>query len=168
MRIKKAAAVFMCLVTALSFFGCSYVNNVVDNYKRTPRVIEKPEAEQIFEYLKDEDIDSLCELFSPEVSKTHDIKSEWKYFFSHLDGDLVSYKKISYPNEGLGVDKDGEVYDSHVSVNYKNAKTDTGKVYSEFGYYRVQVSRDNPDSVGITTFTMLDPDTGKWITVGER
>ena len=63
-------------------------------------------------------------------------------------------------------DKNGEVCDSHISVNYAGAQTDNGTVYEEFGYYHVKASKEDPDSVGITVFTMKDPDTGNWITVG--
>ena len=80
----------------------------------------------------------------------------------------MSYNKISFPNEGVGKDKDGEVYKMHVAVNYNNLKTDKGTVYKQFGYQHIRVSKNEPDSVGLLTFTMQDPDTGEWTTVGER
>ena len=166
MRIKKIIALLMCLVMALPLFGCSFIENAVDRFKNDPKKQEKADAEQIFEYLKEEDIDSLCELFSPEVRKTHSLKSEWKYFFKKLDGNVVSYKKLQYQNEGYGVDKDGEVYDSHFSVNYSGVKTDNGTVYKQFGFYHVRVNKNDPDSEGLQVFTMQIPDTGEWITVG--
>ncbi len=166
MNHKRIAALLMSLVMLLSLAGCQIVDNAAKIINDDPKTGEREYAEQVFEYLKNEDIDSLCELFAPDVSAHHNLESEWKHFFDQLDGKIVSYKGLEYPGEGLGKDKDGEVYDSHISVNYAEVKTDNGTVYEEFGYYHVKVSRDDPDSVGLTVFTMQDPDTGDWITVG--
>ena len=144
---KRITALLMSLVMLFSLSGCQIVDNVSKSIKDDPKNGEKEYAEQVFEYLKNEDI-------------------EWKYFFDHVDGKIVSYKGIKYPGEGIGKDQDGEVYDSHISVNYSEVKTDNGTVYEEFGYYHVKVNRDDPDSVGLVVFTMQDPDTGNWITVG--
>lgn len=163
---KRITALLMSLVMLFSLSGCQIVDNVAKSIKDDPKNGEKEYAEQVFEYLKNEDIDSLCELFAPEVSVEHSLESEWKYFFDHVDGNIVSYKGLKYPGEGIGKDQDGEVYDSHISVNYSGVKTDNGTVYEEFGYYHVKVNRDDPDSVGLVVFTMQDPDTGNWITVG--
>ena len=102
------------------------------------------------------------------MKKNHDLEKEWEDFFEKMDGKAVSYKKISFPNEGVGKDENGEVYKMHVAVNYNNLKTDKGTVYKQFGYQHIRVSKSDPDSVGLLTFTMQDPDTGEWTTVGER
>ena len=166
MRINKYAALFMSLVMLVSLSGCQIVDNAVKTIKDDPKYGEKEYAEQVFEYLKNEDIDSLVELFAPAVRAKHSLESEWKIFFDHMDGKIISYKGLKYPGEGLEKDKNGEVCDSHISVNYAGAKTDSGTVYEEFGYYHVKASKEDPDSVGLTVFTMKDPDTGNWITVG--
>ena len=162
--VKRVGALVLCALMALQLFGCALIKNV----KNDPKNLEKLDAEKIFEYIKDEDIDSLCDLFSPEVKKNHDLEKEWEDFFEKMDGKAVSYKKISYPNEGEGKDENGEVYKMHVAVNYNNMKTDKGTVYKQFGYQHIRVSKSDPDSVGLLTFTMQDPDTGEWTTVGER
>ena len=162
--VKRVGALVLCALMALQLFGCALIKNV----KNDPKNLEKLDAEKIFEYIKDEDIDSLCDLFSPEVKKNHDLEKEWEDFFEKMDGKAVSYKKISYPNEGEGKDENGEVYKMHVAVNYNNLKTDKGTVYKQFGYQHIRVSKSDPDSVGLLTFTMQDPDTGEWTTVGER
>ena len=164
MRIKRFGALVLCVLMALQLFGCALIKNI----KNDPKNLEKPDAEKIFEYIKDEDIDSLCELFSPEVKKNHDLEKEWEEFFEKMDGKAVSYDKIKFMNEGVGTDKDGEVYKMHVGINYNNVKTDKGTVYKEFGYQHIRVSKSDPDSEGLLTFTMKDPDTGEWTTVGER
>ena len=162
--IKRISAIVLCALMSFQIFGCALIKNA----KNDPKKLEKPDAEKIFEYIKDEDIDSLCDLFSHEVKKNHDLEKEWEDFFEKMDGKAVSYKKISFPNEGVGTDKDGEVYKMHVAVNYNNLKTDKGTVYKQFGYQHIRVSKSDPDSVGLLTFTMQDPDTGEWTTVGER
>ena len=166
MRIKKVLALLMSLVIAFSVFGCAFIDRAVKAYEDDPKRNEREYAEQVFEFVKNEDIDSLCELFAPEVSENHSLRAEWKYLFSHMDGKAVSYKSLKYPDEGLRKDKDGEVYDSHISVNYNGVRTDNGTKYQQFGYYRVKVNRNDPDSEGMHVFTMQDPETGKWYTVG--
>lgn len=166
MNHRRITALLMSLVMLFSLSGCRVTDNAAKIINDDPKTDEKEYAEQVFEYLKNEDIDSLCELFAPDVRAEHSLESEWKNFFDHMDGKIVSYEGLQYPGEGLGKDKDGKVYDSHISVNYAGAKTDNGIVYEEFGYYHVKVSSDDPDSVGLIVFTMQDPDTGNWITVG--
>lgn len=163
-NIKRVSALVLCVFMSFQIFGCALLKNVQND----PKKLERPDAEQIFEYIKNEDIGSLCGLFSPEVKKSHDLEKEWQEFFERMDGKAESYKSISYPNEGVGKDKDGEVYKMHISVNYNDVKTANGTVYKEFGYYRVRVSKSEPETEGLTTFTMKDPDTGEWITVGDR
>lgn len=167
MNFRRIMALLMSLVMLFSLSGCQVLENAARIISDDPKNGEREYADQVFEYLKNEDIDSLCELFAPEVSEDHSLKSEWKYFFDHVDGKIVSYKSLKYPNEGKGTDKDGEVYDSHISVDYVGVRTDNGTVYEKFGYFHVKVSRDDPDSVGMTVFTMQDPATGDWISVGD-
>lgn len=166
MNIRRITALFMSIVMLISLSACQIVDNAAKIINDDPKTGEREYAEQVFEYLKNEDIDSLCELFAPDVRSKHNLENEWKIFFEHMDGKIVSYKGLEYPGEGLEKDKDGEVYDSHISVNFAGVKTDNGTVYEEFGYYHVKVSGDDPDSVGLFVFTMQDPDTGDWITVG--
>ena len=166
MNHRRITALLMSLIILFSLAGCQIVDNAVKSINDDPKNGEKEYAQQVFEYLKNEDIDSLVEMFAPAVRAKHSLESEWKSFFDHMDGKIISYKGLKYPGEGLEKDKNGEVYDSHISVNYAGAKTDNGTVYEEFGYYHVKVSRDDLDSVGLTVFTMKDPDTGNWITVG--
>ena len=128
--------------------------------------LAKKEAEEIFRMLQDEDIEGLSAKFSEDSRKYHNIEMEWESFFKHIDGKVVSCSGISFPGEGTGVDKDGTVYESHLSVNFKNVKTDTGTVYKDFGYYQTRIDTRNPDLQGINVFTMKDPETGTYYNVG--
>ncbi len=60
--IKRISAIVLCALMSFQIFGCALIKNA----KNDPKKLEKPDAEQIFEYIKNEDIDSLCDLFSPE------------------------------------------------------------------------------------------------------
>jgi hypothetical protein len=151
-------SVMLIVAVILNFTGCSrFVSD-----KR----LAKKEAEEIFRMLQDEDIEGLSAKFSEDSRKYHNIEMEWESFFKQLDGKLVSYSGISFPGEGKGVDKDGTVYESHLSVNFKNVKTDTDTVYKDFGYYQTRIDTRNPDLQGINVFTMKDPETGTYYNVG--
>ena len=126
----------------------------------------KKEAEEIFRMLQDEDIEGLSAKFSKDSRKYHNIEMEWELFFKQLDGKLVSYSGISFPGEGTGVDKDGTVYESHYTVEFKNVKTDKGTVYQSFGYYLTRTDTKEPELEGIDVFSMKHPGTGEYVTVG--
>lgn len=160
--IRAVTVVTLSLILVMHIAGCSLIKNVTGGAKSA----EKEYAEKVFEYLKNEDIESLCGLFSPKMKKTHDLEKEWEEFFAHMDGKIESYKSIKYQNEGMGKDKNGEIYKEHYGVNYTGARTTSGAVYKEFGYYHDVVNRNDPESEGMTVFTMKDPDTGTWYTVG--
>ena len=151
-------SVMLIIAVILNFTGCSRF--VSDKH------LAKKEAEEIFRMIRDEDIEGLSSKFSEDSRKYHNIEMEWESFFKQLDGKLVSYSGISFPGEGKGVDKDGTVYESHLSVNFKNVKTDTGTVYKDFGYYQTRIDTRNPDLQGINVFTMKDPETGTYYNVG--
>lgn len=156
--VSGIISVALILAVILNFSGCSRF--VSDKH------LVKKEAEEIFRMLQDEDIEGLSAKFSKDSRKYHNIEMEWESFFKQLDGKLVSYSGISFPGEGKGVDKDGTVYESHLSVNFKNVKTDTGTVYKDFGYYQTRIDTRNPDLQGINVFTMKDPETGTYYNVG--
>ena len=168
-EIKKYNVLTLIISLFLALLsGCGIS---ADLERTNPKKLAKKEAEQIFEYVKNEDIDSLVELFSEDVKKTHNLESEWKDFFDHIDGKVISYKSISFPGEGMGVDKDGNIYDSHLSINYSKVKTDKGTVYDQFGYYQTRINTAHPEKEGINLFTvqLIDENgkKGEFFTVGD-
>ena len=56
-----------CLVILFSLSGCGVTDKAAKIINDDLKTDEKEYAEQVFEYLKNEDIDSLCELFAPDV-----------------------------------------------------------------------------------------------------
>ena len=164
--IKRIISITLIFAVLLSFSGCSKFIEDMNSERYGAKRLAKKEAEEIFQMVVDKDIEGLSALFSEDSKKYHNIEREWEMFFNRLDGNVVSYSGISIPNEGMGVDKDGVIYDSHLSVNYKNVKTDTGTVYTNFGYYQTRIDTRNPELEGINLFTVQFPDTGKYFTVG--
>lgn len=165
-NLKRTLALFLCVLILIPLYGCSVLGNLKTKIQNDPKTQAKDEAEEIFGLMKDKDLESLTGLFSPEMQERYNIRNQWKIFFEHIDGNLVSYKSISMPGEGQSYGSDGEINNSHYSVNYSGVKTDNGTVYSEFGYYKVATDRNNPETEGINVFTMKDPVTGEWISVG--
>ena len=153
MRNKLIVMIMVLCMIAGGVCGCGSTSTA-DMERWHPKKLAKKEAEEIFEYIKNEDIPSLVAFFSDDVKDTHDLEHEWKRFFEKIDGKVVSYDSISFPGEGMGVDKDGNIYDSHLSINYNNVKTDTGAVYEQFGYYQTRIDTKKPDRQGINLFTV--------------
>lgn len=156
---KIISCVLILTVMALAS-SCALIN------RDDPKKQERAEADKIFELLKNEDIDALCGLFSEDVRNRYDLESEWKIFFDSIDGNIVSYDSLSFNAEGYGKDKNGEVYDSHMSVNYNKTTTDTGMVYDDIGYFVYRKHPDGKSQEGLSVFTVKLPDSGEWITVG--
>lgn len=121
-NIKKAGILLLnnVLENVINTAVGLYLNHGHDNawYERNyPLKLAREEAEEIFKYLQNKDIDSLTALFSEKVKSSHDIKAEWEEFFNKIDGNIVSYDGLSFPGEGMGIDKENVVFDSHLSVD---------------------------------------------------
>ena len=71
MNFRRIMALLMSLVMLFSLSGCQVLENAARIISDDPKNGEREYADQVFEYLKNEDIDSLCELFAPEVSEDH-------------------------------------------------------------------------------------------------
>ena len=161
---KLLRLILLCILVGL-LCGCGSTSTA-DLERRNPKKLARKEADEIFEYIKAEDIPSLVDYFSQDVKDTHDLEQEWKVFFEKLDGKVVSYDSVSFPGEGMGVDKDGNIYDSHLSINYNKVKTDTGAVYDQFGYYQTRIDTKKPDREGVNLFT-VQLENKEFYTVGD-
>ena len=155
-------SITLVLAILLSFTGCSKFIEDMNSERYGAKRLAKKEAEEIFRMLQH----SWCKFYGFGSRKYHNIEMEWELFFDRLEGKVVSYSGISFPGEGMGVDKDGVIYDSHLSINFKNVKTDTGTVYKEFGYYQTRIDTRNPELEGINVFTAQIPGTNTFIDVG--
>ena len=113
----------------------------------------KEETSVFFEYLKNEDIESLSNLFSKNKKDTHNLNEEWKSFFEEIDGKITDYDKMAFTETLKNVSK-GEITYLVIQAEFKNVKTDTGQVYSEMEYSKIIKSNHDNSSEGIATFTL--------------
>ena len=162
----EITVILLVCAILLNITGCSKFIEDLNSERYGAKRLAGKEAEEIFKMLQEEDIEGLSALFSEDSRKYHNIEMEWELFFDRIDGNIVSYSGISFPGEGMGVDKDGEIYDSHLSINFNNVKTDNGTVYTNFGYYQTRIDTKNPELEGINVFLAQVPGTNTFIEVG--
>ena len=170
MRMNKLICrLFACAIVSLVFLnGCGNdVSSTGDVQNRPavkasrekeyyPEKNAKKEAAEYFEYLREKDIQSLNALFSSDVQASHDLQKEWEAFFGALEGNIVSYEKISYAGEEVRIDERKVSY-SDITIRYENVKTDTGKLYSRLDYRQLRVDNAHPDAEGISIFSLAVP-----------
>lgn len=171
-KMKKSLSILLAAV--MLFTGCGAVDKAKETLGKAESVIDskslaKDEDKEIFKYLKSKDIDKLTALFSKSAGSEQGLKKEWESFFEFIDGNIESYKFLDFPGEGMTIDKNGEITDSHLDIEYKNVNTDTGAVY-DIGYYQSRKYPKKTDIEGINLFYVyIYDDEGvieKEITVG--
>ena len=155
------------IAAAMLFTSCGVVDKLKEKFgevesaidskseeyleKHDPKSLAKDEAEEIFEYLRAKDIDKLTALFSKSAGSEEGLKNEWKGFFEFIDGNIESYKSLDFPREGMTIDKNGEITDSHLGIRFKKVTTDNGMVY-DIGYFQTRKYPKNNDIEGINLF----------------
>ena len=147
MRTKRLTAAVLAVFMLFPFSSCSVL---------LPSYAAKQDGEKYFKYLKNKDIDKLIELFSDDVNDTHDLYKEWEEFYGSLDGNIVSYGKISTGGEGEHIDNGKTTY-YIVTINYENVETDTGKIYESISYTQVRENKKHPENKGISLFVVRLP-----------
>jgi len=159
---KRALCVVISITMLFSLASC--------NFKRSSRNAAIREAKKYFEYLKDQDIKKLNKLFSDDVKESHDLEDEWDTFFDSIDGNIVSYGKVSSGGEEKWSDL-GKVTYYDIVINFEDVTTDTGTVYEYISYRQVRIDSKHPDREGISLFVVRTPsesdDDLEEITVGE-
>ena len=152
MRQKKNR--FLCLIVVLLFTlsvsGCYFLQ-----YSKLRRN-EIRSAKEFFEYLKDEDIDSLVDLFSDEVQDTCDLEEEWEEFFDVIDGNIESYDRLRVTYSEQFID-DGNITRCLLEVVFLDVTTDEGEEYDRLEYHTFVVHSDR-DKLGITVVSLEDDD----------
>lgn len=147
--------VFLVMLFTVIVFGNIRMYNTPKNSSRSheyhPERNAKKEAKKYFEYLKNQDISNLCKLFSRNVQNSHDLEKEWTEFFKSIDGNIVSYKKITYLGEEVHVD-DYKVDYSDIVIRFEDVKTDKGKLYERIDYRELRVNSSCPEAEGISIF----------------
>ena len=113
----------------------------------------KEDGKQFFEYLKEEDIQSLSDLFSENEKNKYDLKKEWKAFFEQIDGNFVSYDEMSFD------ENQRTFYDNQLSkligyVEFTNIKTSTGHIYEKMGYSIILKYSYDSKEEGVSGFSL--------------
>ena len=171
---KKLLALAICAAMSLCT-GCSFKDILKKRYedissaaekenkeyleKYQPATLAKEEAKEIFEYLKTKDTEKLTALMSENAGSPSSLEGQWKLFYEFIDGDIESYEYLDMPGEGMTIDKDGVITDSHLSVEFKKVKTSTGKEY-QISYYQQRKYPQSPNKEGIESYDayILDQD----------
>lgn len=156
--------IFLFLLSGCGHYDASE-DNVKDNstksssrlYEYHPENNAKKEAEMYFEYLKEKNIQSLIDLFSSKVQKSHNLRKEWNEFFETIDGNIASYEKITYLGEEVRVDNFRVSY-SDIVIRFENVKTDRGELYKRIDYRQLRVDVNHPEAEGISVFSISIPD----------
>lgn len=147
MMRKKLLALLLSVLMIFSFNACSDL---------LPSYHAKKEAKNYFNYLKNKDIKKLTRLFSDDVNETHDLEKEWDEFFSCIDGNIVSYEKISSGGEEEYIDHGKTTYYTIV-INFVNVETDTGKTYEYISFSQTRANKKHPENKGINLFSIRLP-----------
>ncbi len=113
----------------------------------------KEEAQQVFEYIKDEDIDNLSSLFNAKTRENKNLKESWENFFEQTQGIITEYDKLEVMETQRTYSK-GELTFLVLRIKYTNVKTDTGEIYEEMMYYKTAKCNHAPDKEGISWFTL--------------
>lgn len=158
--VTMICLVFLVMLFIVIVFGTITMYNTSKNFARSheyhPERNAKKEAKKYFEYLKNQDIQNLCKLFSQNVQNSHDLEKEWTEFFESIDGNIVSYKRITYLGEEVNVD-DYKVSYSDIVIRFEDVKTDKGKFYERIDYRELRVDISCPEAEGISIFSILIP-----------
>ena len=73
--VKRKLSLTVVLLFAFSLSGC-YIGADADLRRKEHKLVLN-----VFEHLKNEDIDFLTELFAERTSDQHDLEEEWEQFF---------------------------------------------------------------------------------------
>ena len=143
---KKGLSLIICVLFAGSVCGC-YIGADAKLRRR-----EHKTALKLFEYIQDEDIDSLVEMFAEDTADHHDLEQEWEDFFDEVDGDIESYGRLQVSVVEEWVD-DWKTTRAMLQVTFSDVTTDEGTVYDELCYTSYAVHSD-PDMVGINVLEL--------------
>ena len=148
MRYFRLSAILV--IVLFVFTSCSW-----EKVAEEDRLVKeaKDEAEQIFDYLKEEDISSLSTLFSENQRKNYDLEKEWNNFFEQIDGKFLSYEDVSF-EENRRTFADNKLTYLVVRIEFKNIKTDTGRIYEKMGYSKTLKSEYDSNNEGISGFSL--------------
>ncbi len=149
-HIKPIIMLSLFLLELISFSGCG-INRVKEETKLLKEA--KKETSVFFEFLKNEDIEGLSNLFNQNKKNTHNLNKEWQTFFDDIDGKITDYERMTFTETRKEV-SEGKITYLVVQAEFKDVKTDTGQVYGEMKYSKIIKANYDTNLEGINDFTL--------------
>ena len=157
--MRRIISLVLISVIVLCTGGCYAIRD----YKM--RRNERKTANKVFEYLQEEDTDSLEGLFSEEADDNNDIEEQLDDFFDAIDGRIESYDHVNITVTEKWIDNYQVTY-ALISVVFYEVTTDTGTEYHFIEYQNIVIDEDNPDELGLFSIRVLGQDDDIDLTVG--
>jgi len=148
---KFSITMLLLCISMFLLSGCG-VNKVIEETRLCEEA--KAEGEQVFEYLKNEDIESLSDLFCQNKKDSANLEEKWQVFFDAIDGKIISYDKYSC-EENMRTFSKGELTYLVLAIKYSNIKTDTGKIYEYLTYTTTAKNSNSNLDEGVSNFILL-------------
>ena len=156
-RLKSIFIILMTTIMSVVLVGCNGV--VMDVTK------EKQQAEDVFNYLKDNDVEGLKSLFCDKIiESSEDLDDQIKEAMDFFGEKIVSYENIS-AGAGESFTRDGKTVELSATPRIKGIITDTGEKYEVF-FNTYIIYTDYEDRVGISQLTIKSDD-GRKCVVGD-
>ena len=155
---KRVFVLVLCVAVMFGTCGC-YLGSAAKERKSAHR-----KALKFFEYIKDENIDKLTDMFSDDSRSEYDVEEQWEHFFDSVDGQIKSYGDLKDTDSEVWYDG-GKVTHAVIRVRFTDVVTDEGVRYDEIGYDHVITDSDK-DAVGIMVLEILDSEEESVAVVG--
>jgi hypothetical protein len=156
--MKRILAILLCVAVVFGMCGC-YLGSAAKERRTAHK-----KALKFFEYIKDENIDKLTDMFSDDTRSEYDVEQQWEDFFDSVDGQIESYGKLKVTDSEVWYDG-GKVTHALITVSFTDVVTDEGVRYDELSYEHVVTDKDK-DAVGIKVLEILDSDEEEVAVVG--
>jgi len=130
------------------FTGCTHDSNYIP-----PDEMARLQSVSVMEYIKNEDIDGLKNMFCNKVSSSHDLDKEISDAISFMQSKILSYDP---PKGTVGSKeiKSGETIKMKFYCTAENIKTDKDSTYS-LTFTSYAVCEEDPSKVGITYLRII-------------
>ncbi len=154
--------VVLNLIICLILTGCKNNNgeNLMSIGYRAQQI-----NNEVMSCIENDNSEALKEMFCKKVLDAYpNIYDDIERFFEFIDGNIVSYKKPIYSEDGSK--KDGEWIKYRSDPQIYGIITDTNKEYNLI-YYNILVCKDDPDRIGISEMVITEEDTNLSCKIGD-
>lgn len=149
--LKKRIVFILIVITTCA--SCSLFGNTYISTSKEQRII----AEEILNYVSQDDTESLKNMFCKKVLDYHSsIDNDITEAMSFFDGSVTSYDKESriYDSDEQVIEN-GKQVKIATSATIKNIKTEKNHIYT-IKFYNYLIFEQHPDRVGISEIIITD------------